>query len=301
MSFHRSCCCDAPTGVAWIVGQKCLDLSFGEKPFPVVRKSVAIAEACLLGSHVRVYNGECYIFSQTGTEVVIDGTPSGLFADAEAGTYYCNCWLCDEELDLKDPIEGDPTDGAANCCPNDLGCTTFGSNTVDTRVSISGEFSVRTKCNDGSFVTNSYSFSTDLSNSGTACDHTGGDSELQGVESWTPCIPPGFTTNPQVSYSVDWDEDNGITEATASIDNLPEVPGGFRIRIRGGNSDFVADGAGWSNYDEDEYSYNEAVVGDCETQFAAAGSLRLSLNTDDEIVTMSMRISGAVDNLGPCP
>ena len=303
MSFHRSCCCDAPTGVAWIVGQKCSDGTFGDKPFPVVRKSVAIDEACLLGTHVRVYNGECFLFDQGGTEVSIEGTPSGLFADAEAGDYYCNCWLCDEELDLKDPIDGDPNDGAANCCPNDLGCTTFGSNTVDTRATISGEFTVRTKCTSSpdTFVENSYSWSTTLSDAGSTCSRTGGTNQFQGIETWTPCNPPDFTTNPRVTLSVDWDGDDGITSVVVTIENLPNVPGGFRIRLRGGNSDFVPVGAGWTNYDTDSYSYNEVVVGDCETQYAAAGSIELSLNTDANVVTCSMRVSGAIDNIGPCP
>ncbi|MFI4854932.1 MAG: hypothetical protein ACIAQF_08155 [Phycisphaerales bacterium JB065] len=309
-TLAMACCCDTEVAIAWRVGRRC-DGGEAEAPVPVVRLSYLdeIIGCGFLGSAVLLFEGECWYWALDSETVGIVGEPDGEeYVSAESGVSKCACFLCEEEIDLIDPIPGDPEDGAPNCCPSDTGCTTFGSKTVDARVRISGTVFVRTRCGNNppyTYVENSYSFSDLLSDSGSSCLRSGGAGAFQGSETWDGCTG-SYSTNPRLSFSASWDSSNGLNSVVAAIQNLPNMPGSgggenFRIRLRGGDSDFTAVGAGWSSYDTDAYSYEEFVSGGCEDQFAASGHLELSLNGDQNQVTIDMQVVGVIDNLGACP
>lgn len=294
----------------WVKARRCDGETISD-PVPVIRQSFldAIDNCGFPSAAVLLFGGECYFWNADSEGVLLAGDPDGVsYIDAESGVSKCGCFLCEEAIDLIEPIPGDPGDGAANCCPSDTGCTTFGSNTVDARVIISGTMTVRTKCTSSpdTFVEETYSWSDTLSDGGSTCLRSGGAAANQGLESWNDCSPAPYSTNPRVAFAATWNDDNGLVSASATIALLPNMPGdgsgnNFSIRIRGGNSDFVPVGAGWTNYDTDAYAYEEFVSGGCETQFAASGRLELSLNTDQNQVTISMKLVGAIDNIGVCP
>jgi hypothetical protein len=316
MSNHRVCCCTfEPPSVLWEKARRCDGEAISD-PVPVIRQSfLDVIDNCGFPSAaVLEFDGECYFWNADSEGVLLAEPPDGVsYIDAESGVSKCACFICQEGLELIEPIPGNPSDGAANCCPSDTGCTTFGTKRADARVRITGTVTVRTKCSSSPdvFVENTYSFDDTLSHSGSAvtpCSRSGGSSASQGSETWNDCFSP-FSSNPQLAFSASWDDDNGLTQVTATIRNLPNMPGiasggqvsNFQIRLRGGNSDFIPLGAAWSNYDQDEYSYEEFVSAGCETQFAAAGRIVRSLNTDQNVVTISMRVVGAIDNIGVCP
>lgn len=307
MSNQRVCCCDEPTGVPWIVGELCGG-GFGDSPFPVVRSSVVEALACLEGSHVRLYNGQCYIFDVLGEQTSIEGEPSGLFANAEATPYYCNCWLCEQDIDPVDPTPGNPDDGPPNCCPSDTGCTTFGANTVNARIVVSGRVFVRTRCGNNppyTFIENEYEFEESFDATGSSCQVSGGGSVDKPSEDWARCVSPA-PTQPRVSGAASWSSSNGMTSFSGIIGKMPNMPGdaqgnNFRLRALGGDSNLVGLSAAFGNYDVEEYRFDEAVFGDCMASGAASGRIVLSLNGDVNYVECDMVVRVAIDNLGECP
>jgi hypothetical protein len=224
-------------------------------------------------------------------------------------------WLSEDDVELIDPIIGGPG-GTPSCCPNDTGCTTFstllgGPKTVDARVRVKGTVTVVKKCGNEppfTFVENTYSWDEFIEDAGQQCQRSSGARVVMASENWDDC-GPGSSSTPQVSFSATWRGDSGLIVVTYSIFNLPNMPGrligggvqNFNIRLRGGDSYFTPTGVAWSNYDRDAYKYNEIVIGDCETQFAASGHLELSLRKNVNRVKISMQISGAIDNVGACP
>ena len=308
--LQMMCCCSS--AVIWIVGNPCAG---GDPPLPapVVRRDWLIENACFAEDSVVVkFDGVCYFFSLlTSDQIALDDPPDDVFVtDAEGGQLFCNCWLCEDDIDPDDPIVGNPDDGAANCCPSDTGCTTFGSNTVNARIRVQGRIFVRTKCSTDPdpevFVENSYSFNEVFNVAGIACEVDAGGNVTKPSQTWTVCNPPNPSTNPFISGAVTWDATNGMLAFRGTIANMPNMPGdsggtNFRLEALGGVSALQAVGGGWGSYVTDSYRYNAGTFNECQTSAAASGQIALSLNTNQNYVECDLAVSVAVDNVGACP
>jgi hypothetical protein len=307
MSFHRACCCGDGGGAndTWVIGLRC-DGGALVPPVPVLREDRWRQGSCgIPEGHVIKWDGVCYVWNSSSTSVNLPDGPDGTnYVDVETGPNFCFCFACLEDIDPVDPTPGNPDDGAPNCCPSDTGCTTFGANVVRARGTVTGQMTSRLRCgfSPDVFVERTYNFSADFDFTGTACELNGSQTVTKTAQVWDTCTGTiGFT--PRILLDINYNTDDGLIGATAILADTPVAQSGtgtnFQLRLRGGDSDLVYSGspAVWTR---SNYSFNEAVAGACENQFAASGAGRWSQSNGTR-VDFAMQMTGALDNLGSCP